>query len=447
MREKYESLALSDLKEIAKVRGIKGTSTMKKAEIIESMLALDEQEKAAKTETQPTEEKTVQKNAEPREINKELDSGITANGILEVLPDGYGFIRCENYMPGENDVYVAPSQIRRFNLKTGDIVCGNTRVKTQAEKFSALLYVKSVNGMDPDVAARRVNFEDMTPIFPNEKLHLECPGASVAMRVMDLMSPVGKGQRGMIVSPPKAGKTTLLKEVAKSIKKNSPEVHLIILLIDERPEEVTDIKEAIEGPNVEVIYSTFDELPEHHKRVSEMVIERAKRLVEHKKDVMILLDSITRLTRAYNLTVPPSGRTLSGGLDPAALHMPKRFFGAARNMREGGSLTILATALVETGSKMDDVVYEEFKGTGNMEMVLDRKLSEKRIFPAIDIPKSGTRREDLLLAEDELEAINIMRRALNGLKAEEAVDKILDIFAKTKDNVEFVQTVKKMKFI
>ena len=448
MREKYESLALTDLKEIAKVRGIKGTSTMKKADIIENMLALDEQEKAAKAETEnkQTEEKPVQRNNEPREINKELDSGITANGIIEVLPDGYGFIRCENYMPGENDVYVAPSQIRRFNLKTGDIVCGNTRVKTQAEKFSALLYVKSVNGMDPDVAAKRVNFEDMTPIFPNEKLHLECPGASVAMRVMDLMSPVGKGQRGMIVSPPKAGKTTLLKEVAKSIKKNSPEVHLIILLIDERQEEVTDIKEAIEGPNVEVIYSTFDELPEHHKRVSEMVIERAKRLVEHKKDVMILLDSITRLTRAYNLTVPPSGRTLSGGLDPAALHMPKRFFGAARNMREGGSLTILATALVDTGSKMDDVVYEEFKGTGNMEMVLDRKLSEKRIFPAIDIPKSGTRRDDLLLTNEEMEAINILRKALNGLKADEAVDQILTMFAKTKNNTEFVDMVKK-KFI
>ena len=294
---------------------------------------------------------------------------------------------------------------------------------------------------------RRCNFEDMTPIFPNERLSLETPGASVAMRIMDLMSPVGKGQRGMIVSPPKAGKTTLLKEVAKSIKKNSPEVHLIILLIDERPEEVTDIKEAIEGPNVEVIYSTFDELPEHHKRVSEMVIERAKRLVEHKKDVMILLDSITRLTRAYNLTVPPSGRTLSGGLDPAALHMPKRFFGAARNMREGGSLTVLATALVETGSKMDDVVYEEFKGTGNMEMVLDRKLSEKRVFPAIDIPKSGTRREDLLLSADEQEAMNIMRKGLNGLKPEEAVDKILDMFSKTKNNVEFVQMVKKVKLL
>ena len=448
MRAKYESLALADLKDLAKYRGIKGTSTMKKAEIVEAMLEVDEKEKQEKVqnEEKPVEEKKVVKNPEQKEINKELDSGITANGILEVLPDGYGFIRCENYMPGENDVYVAPSQIRRFNLKTGDIVCGNTRVKTQAEKFSALLYVKSVNGMDPDVAAGRVNFEDMTPIFPNEKLHLECPGASVAMRVMDLMSPVGKGQRGMIVSPPKAGKTTLLKEVAKSIKKNSPEVHLIILLIDERPEEVTDIKEAIEGPNVEVIYSTFDELPEHHKRVSEMVIERAKRLVEHKKDVMILLDSITRLTRAYNLTVPPSGRTLSGGLDPAALHMPKRFFGAARNMREGGSLTILATALVETGSKMDDVVYEEFKGTGNMEMVLDRKLSEKRIFPAIDIPKSGTRRDDLLLTKEEMEAINILRKALNGLKADEAVDQILTMFAKTKNNTEFVDMVKK-KFI
>ncbi len=362
------------------------------------------------------------------------------------MPDGYGFIRCENYLPGENDVYVAPSQIRRFNLKTGDIIEGNTRIKTQSEKFSALLYLKKINGYTPEMAARRCNFEDMTPIFPDERLHLERQGSSVAMRIMDLISPVGKGQRGMIVSPPKAGKTTLLKEVAKSIK-NIPNMHLIILLIDERPEEVTDIKEAIEGPNVEVIYSTFDELPEHHKRVSEMVIERAKRLVEHKRDVTILLDSITRLTRAYNLTVPPSGRTLSGGLDPAALHMPKRFFGAARNMRGGGSLTILATALVETGSKMDDVVYEEFKGTGNMEMVLDRKLSEKRVFPAIDIPKSSTRREDLLLTREEMEAINIIRKALNGLKPEEAVDKVLDMFTRTKNNNEFVQMVKKMRFI
>lgn len=451
MREKYESLALVDLRAIAKSRGIKGTTGLKKAELIELMLAEDEKDKAAGKDVEPKpvlrapgenkEEKTEEK------FPSELDSGITANGILEIMPDGFGFIRCENYLPGENDVYVAPSQIRRFNMKTGDIIEGNTRIKTQNEKFSALLFVKKINGYPPEIASRRRNFEDMTPIFPNERIRLETSGASIAMRVMDLMSPVGKGQRGMIVSPPKAGKTTLLKEVAKSIKKNSPEMHLIILLIDERPEEVTDIREAIEGPNVEVIYSTFDELPEHHKRVSEMVIERAKRLVEHKKDVCILLDSITRLTRAYNLTVPPSGRTLSGGLDPAALHMPKRFFGAARNMREGGSLTILATALVDTGSKMDDVVYEEFKGTGNMEMVLDRKLSERRIFPAIDIPKSGTRREDLLLSAEELEAINIMRKALNGLKPEEAVDKILDIFSRTKDNAEFVQTVRKMKFI
>ena len=453
MREKYESLALADLKEIAKARGIKGTSTMKKAQIVEAMLKEDEKDKAAGKEVAV---KSVApagtparrtESAEEEKFPSELDSGVTARGILEVMSDGFGFIRCENYLPGENDVYVAPSQIRRFGLKTGDILEGNTRIKTQNEKFSALLYVKSINGYAPDVAARRVNFEDMTPIFPDERLKLETTGSSIAMLIMDLISPVGKGQRGMIVSPPKAGKTTLLKEVAKSITRTAPDAHLIILLIDERPEEVTDIKEAIEGPNVEVIYSTFDELPEHHKRVSEMVIERAKRLVEHKKDVVILLDSITRLTRAYNLVVPPSGRTLSGGLDPAALHMPKRFFGAARNMREGGSLTILATALVETGSKMDDVVYEEFKGTGNMEMVLDRKLSEKRVFPAIDIPKSSTRREDLLLNTDELEAINIIRKALNGMKAEEAAERVVDMFTKTRNNQEFVNMVKKMKFI
>ena len=459
MREKYESLALVDLKAIAKARGLKGTSTMKKSEIIELMLAEDEKDKASgkgmyarsaekKELREESESKTDENKTDDEEkFPAELDSGIAVNGILEVMPDGYGFIRSDNYLPGERDVYVAPSQIRRFGLKTGDILEGNTRVKTQGEKFAALLYVKSINGYTPEEAAKRRNFEDMTPIFPNERLHLEQPGASVAMRIMDLISPVGKGQRGMIVSPPKAGKTTLLKEVAKSVKRNNPEVHLIILLIDERPEEVTDIKEAIEGPNVEVIYSTFDELPEHHKRVSEMVIERGKRLVEHQKDVIILIDSITRLTRAYNQTVPPSGRTLSGGLDPAALHMPKRFFGAARNMREGGSLTILATALVDTGSKMDDVVYEEFKGTGNMELVLDRKLSEKRVFPAIDIPKSGTRREDLLLSSDELEAINVIRKALNGLKPEEAVDRILDLFAKTRNNNEFVNMVKKMKWI
>ena len=374
-----------------------------------------------------------------------LDSGEPAYGILEVMPDGFGFIRCENYLPGDNDVYVSPSQIRRFNMKTGDIVRGSIRVKTGQEKFAALLFVKSINGEHPSVAEKRKNFEDLTPIFPNSRLHLETRGGKLAMRVVDLLSPIGKGQRGMIVSQPKAGKTTLLKQIAKSITTNHPNMHMIILLIDERPEEVTDIKESIGGENVEVIYSTFDELPEHHKRVSEMVLGRAKRLVEHGRDVTILLDSITRLARAYNLTVAPSGRTLSGGLDPAALHMPKKFFGAARNMREGGSLTILATALVETGSRMDDVVFEEFKGTGNMELVLDRKLSERRIFPAIDLLKSGTRRDDLLLSQEEYEAVGIMRKALNGMKPEEASEKILDMFMRTKNNREFVMMAKKVR--
>ncbi len=480
MREKYESLALNDLKEIAKIRGIKGVSTMKKSEVVEAMLAEDVKDAQRKAEEKPAQGSggEAESPAETRSVEgrgmaerpvdrensrgsvadrntvyeansfpSELDSGQEANGILEIMPDGYGFIRCENYMPGENDIYVSPSQIRRFGLKTGDILVGNKRVKTQQEKFPALLYIKSVNGYTVEQTLRRRNFEDMTPIFPNQRMSLEKPGCSMAMRVMDLLSPVGKGQRGMIVSPPKAGKTTLLKDVAQSVLYNEPKTRMLILLIDERPEEVTDIKEAIEGPNVEVIYSTFDELPEHHRRVAEMVIERAKRLVEHGEDVVILLDSITRLTRAYNQVVPPSGRTLSGGLDPAALHMPKRFFGAARNMREGGSLTILATALVDTGSKMDDVVYEEFKGTGNMEIVLDRKLSEKRIFPAIDIQKSGTRREDLLLNGEELEAINQIRRSLNSLKADEAADRILDMFAKTRNNREFVDMVKKIKLI
>ena len=384
---------------------------------------------------------------EPRQETSTLDSGQEACGILEVMPDGFGFIRSDNYMPGDSDVYVSPSQIRRFGLKTGDIIRGNTRVKSATEKFSALLYLKSVNNLPLDQIMRRGNFEDMTPVFPDERLRLERPGGSMAMRIVDLVSPIGKGQRGMIVSPPKAGKTTLLKEMAQSIVHNNPEMHIIILLIDERPEEVTDIKEAIQGSNVEVIYSTFDEQPEHHKRVSEMVIERAKRLVESKKDVTIFIDSITRLARAYNLTVPPSGRTLSGGLDPAALYMPKRFFGAARNMREGGSLTILATALVDTGSKMDDVVYEEFKGTGNMELVLDRKLQERRVFPAIDIAKSGTRREDLLLTPDEQEAVYNMRKALNGMKSEEAVENILNMFARTRNNGELIQILKKQKIV
>lgn len=445
MREKYESLPVATLRDLAKARGIKGVSAAKKAEIVELMLQEDEKEK--KEEKNAVKEMSA--NTGDREVHDidKLDSGVTVSGILEVLPDGYGFIRSDNYLPGENDVYVSPSQIRKFNLKTGDILEGHTRIKTQQEKFSALLYLTKINEIDPMKAVRRSNFEDMTPIFPNERLRLESGRTSTAMRIVDLLSPIGKGQRGMIVSPPKAGKTTLLKQVALSVRKNNPEIHLLILLIDERPEEVTDIKETIEGDNVEVIYSTFDELPEHHKRVSEMVIERAKRLVEHKKDVMILLDSITRLARAYNLTVPPSGRTLSGGLDPAALHMPKRFFGAARNMREGGSLTILATALVDTGSKMDDVIYEEFKGTGNMELVLDRKLSEKRMFPAVDIPKSGTRREDLLLSPEEQEAVDTMRRALNGMRADEAADNILNMFSRTRNNAELIQMVKKTKLI
>ena len=416
-KEQYEALPVAELKEVAKARGIKILSGMKKADVVEAMLAEDDKDKEKENDAQAD------------ASQEELDSGVTVKGIVECMPDGFGFIRSNNYLPGENDVYVAPSQIRKFGLKTGDIIEGNTRIRTQNEKFAALLYLTRVNDMPVAEAGRRYNFEDMTPIFPDERIKLAGPGSSVAMRIMDMMSPVGKGQRGMIVSPPKAGKTTLLKEVAKSVLSKNPMAHLIILLIDERPEEVTDIREAIEGPNVEVVYSTFDELPEHHKRVSEMTIERAKRLVEYKKDVIILLDSITRLTRAYNITVPPSGRTLSGGLDPAALHMPKRFFGAARNMREGGSLTILATALVDTGSKMDDVVYEEFKGTGNMEMVLDRKLSEKRVFPAIDIPKSGTRRDDLLL------------------EPEEAVEKIIDLFVRTKSNQEFINMVSKIRFI
>ncbi len=474
MRAKYETLPAATLKELAKARGI-DVSGLKKADVIEAMVAKDQEEAKAgnpvevkpvfgEADKQKAVKKVTRKRAsdETSEASPEaegapasegatppddLDSGMKAHGILEVMPDGFGFIRCENYMPGENDVYVAPSQIRRFNMKTGDIVEGNTRIRNQGEKFSALLYVEKINGFAPEVAIHRANFEDMIPIFPNERLVLETPNAPTSMRIMDLVCPVGKGQRGMIVAPPKAGKTTLLKDVARSLKKNAPDVHLIILLIDERPEEVTDIKEAIEGDNVEVIHSTFDELPEHHKRVSEMVMERAKRLVEHRQDVCILLDSITRLTRAYNLTVPPSGRTLSGGLDPAALHMPKKFFGAARNMRGGGSLTILATALVDTGSKMDDVVYEEFKGTGNMEMVLDRKLSEQRIFPAIDIAKSGTRRDDLLLYPEELEMINRFRRALTGKNPEDAVNQMLNWFKDTKSNADLVRLMKVKKFL
>ena len=371
---------------------------------------------------------------------KDEPTGKVENGIIEVLPDGFGFIRSDNYLTGKEDIYVSASQIRRFNLKTGDAITGYIREPKSTERFRALLRVETINDLDCAIAKYRNPFEDLTPIFPNERIKLN---HSLSMRIIDLLSPIGKGQRGIIVSPPKAGKTTLLKDIAISVKESHPEIHLIILLIDERPEEVTDIKEVIGGENVEVIYSTFDELPERHKKVSEMVIERAKCLVECGKDVMILLDSITRLARAYNLTTTPSGRTLSGGLDPNALYMPKRFFGAARNTRECGSLTILATALVETGSKIDDVIFEEFKGTGNMEVVLSRKLQERRIFPAIDLLKSGTRREDLLLTESELEAVNKMRKALNGLKSDQAVDQLLYLFRKTKNNEELIQQILK----
>lgn len=498
MEVQFNDMSLTELRALAKSKGVKGITALRKQELIDALLLIEPSDENAgrtagkeATDSESSEsnkgmnnakvksrnysddkpEESLQK-ARPHTLNpdssvrrnnqqdseqgrngsaktegEQLDSGETKVGILEVMQDGYGFIRCDNYLPGENDVYVSPAQIRRFALKTGDIVEGNTRIRTQSEKFSALLYVKSVNGFHPSEALKRKKFEDLTPIFPNERIHLETPGANVAMRMVDLISPIGKGQRGMIVSQPKTGKTTLLKQIAKAITYNHPDMNLIILLIDERPEEVTDIKESIEGKNVEVIYSTFDELPENHKRVSEMVIERAKRLVEHKKDVVILLDSITRLSRAYNLTVQASGRTLSGGLDPAALHMPKRFFGAARNMREGGSLTILATALVDTGSRMDDVVFEEFKGTGNMELVLDRNLSEKRIFPAIDLPKSSTRRDDLLLSQPELEATYLMRKALNGMKSEEAVERIIEMFLKTKKNSDFIETIKKTKIV
>lgn len=491
------SLPLVTLREFAKDKGIKNVTVMRKAQLVDVLLEWEAQRVAKEEEAKKAEEakraEEARKAQEAQEEARRLeetrraqaraarvqdnfrdDAGMVmdgaqvppipanravfeqtmraeeepADGILEVLTDqGFGFIRCENFLPGDNDVYVAPSQIKRFNLKTGDVIRGPKRIKTQGEKFSALLMIETINGRPVEQAVRRPSFESLTPVFPNERIHLESNSGPISMRIMDLMSPIGKGQRGMIVSPPKAGKTTLLKQVAAAITRNHPDMHLIILLIDERPEEVTDIKESIEDDKVEVIYSTFDELPDRHKRVSEMVIERAKRLVEHKEDVIILLDSMTRLARAYNLTVTSSGRTLSGGLDPAALHMPKRFFGAARNMREGGSLTILATALVDTGSKMDDVVFEEFKGTGNMELVLDRKLSEKRVFPAIDLAKSGTRRDDLLLTRGEYEAMEIIHKALNSAKPEEVAERLLEMFIKTVDNAELVEKVRRNRYI
>lgn len=378
---------------------------------------------------------------------RELDTGESVRGVLEIMTEGYGFLRSENFLPGEDDVYVSPSQIRKFRLRTGDMVTGNVRSNSGNEKYNALLYVTSVNDEDPEKAVNRPAFETLVPVFPDERIRLEHPGGSTAMRIVDLVSPIGKGQRGLIVSPPKAGKTTLLKQMAQAVLANNPEMHVMILLIDERPEEVTDMIDTVTGMNVEVLFSTFDELPEHHKKVAEMTIERAKRMVEAGRDVIIFTDSITRLARANNQVVPPSGRTLSGGLDPAALHMPKKFFGAARNIRGGGSLTILATALVDTGSKMDDVVYEEFKGTGNMELFLDRKLQERRVFPAIDLARSGTRREDLLLTPDEQEAVTNMRRALVGMRAEEAGENILNMFAHTKNNRELVMMLRKSRII
>ena len=486
----YSKMTLVQLRAKAKEIGLRSVTSFKKAELVlllteiqmkeDAKVQKDHEKKADKTETEEKTEVKVKKETKAKskssktgskpshpskdqkeEVSKEipeivedkklevpqdpngLDSGQIAFGILEVLPDGFGFIRSDNYMPGEDDVYVSPSQVRRFNLKTGDMLRGNIRVAKENEKFRALLYVQSVNGDLPSVAAKRPNFENLTPIFPNERLHLETDSNELATRLIDFIAPVGKGQRGMIVAPPKAGKTTLLKKVANAITQNHPDVYLIVLLIDERPEEVTDIRRSIKGKNVEVIYSTFDELPEHHKRVSEMVLSRAKRLVEQKKDLVILLDSITRLARAYNLIIPPSGRTLSGGLDPAALHMPKKFFGAARNIEEGGSLTILATALIETGSKMDEVIFEEFKGTGNMEVVLDRKLSERRIFPAIDLSKSSTRKDDLLYTEEELEAVNKLRKVSANMRSEDVIDSMLKVFMDTKSNAEYIHKLSK----
>ena len=423
-----ENLSLVELKEMAKEKGIKNISKLKKEELIDVL---------TKNSLDTTANQDLE--GEKYKVTSETDSIV--QGILEVLTDGYGFLRGENYLPTPKDVYVSPVQIKRFRLNTGDIIKGIARTPQEEEKFPALIFVGEVNGESPDNAYRRKSFDDLIPIYPTERLKLETVPNEYAMRIIDLISPIGKGQRGLIVAQPKVGKTTLLKKIANSITTNNPEVELIVLLIDERPEEVTDMKRSIKG---EVIYSTFDEQPEHHVKVAEMVLERAKRLTEQKKDVVILLDSITRLARAYNLTVPASGRTLSGGLDPSSLHKPKRFFGAARNIEDGGSLTILATALIETGSKMDDVIFEEFKGTGNMEVHLDRKLSEKRIFPAIDINKSGTRREDLLLSPKELETVFSLRKALSNLDTAEITEQVINQMLATKNNQEFIERIKKV---
>ena len=437
-----ENYTLVELRQLAKEKGIKNTSKLKKEEIIEELLKLDneqpiESEKIEYDGSYVATDVTTSSLAEPSNGSYKLTNADDqiVEGILEVLPDGYGFLRGENYLSTPKDVYISPIQIRRFRLDKGDKVKGIARLPKEGEKFPALIYVGEVNGESPEKAYRRQKFDDLTPIYPDERIRLETLPNEYAMRIIDLMSPIGKGQRGMIVAPPKVGKTTLLKKIANSITTNNPEIELIVLLIDERPEEVTDMRRSIKG---DVIYSTFDELPEHHVKVAEMVLERAKRLTEQKKDVVILLDSITRLARAYNLSIPSSGRTLSGGLDPSALHKPKKFFGAARNIENGGSLTILATALIETGSRMDDVIFEEFKGTGNMEVHLDRKLSEKRIFPAIDINKSGTRREELLLTPKELETVFALRKAMSTMSVADVTEELITQMVSTKNNNEFL---------
>ncbi len=433
-----EDFSLSELRELAKNKYIKGYSKYKKSELID---LLNENSENNITEKKNKNENIMQENNTSFKITNSDDK--IAEGILEVLPDGYGFLRGDNYLSTPDDVYISPIQIRRFRLDTGDYIKGISRMAKEGERFPSLIFVGEVNGESPEKSYRRKKFDDLTPIYPTERIKLETDPKEYAMRMIDLISPIGKGQRGMIVAPPKVGKpkvgkTTLIKKFANSITKNNPEIELIVLLIDERPEEVTDMKRSING---EVIYSTFDELPEHHVKVAEMVIERSKRLVEQGKDVVILLDSITRLARAYNLVIPSSGRTLSGGLDPNALHKPKKFFGAARNIENGGSLTILASALIETGSRMDEVIFEEFKGTGNMEVHLDRKLSEKRIFPAIDINKSGTRREDLLLNPKEMETVYALRKALNNLPVADVTENIISQMVATKNNIEFLDKI------
>ena len=455
MGEELKSLTIADLHALAKQKGLKGISKLNKEELIEIIMQnststnvsskkidlKDSNEVAKKSVTKVDISLSTTSNGE-RELNS-TDESVPVEGVLEVLPDGFGFLRGKNYLSTPKDIYVSPVQIKRFKLDTGDKIKGFSKVPKEGEKFPALIYVSSVNGDSPDAAIRRKNFDDLTPIFPNERIHLETVSTEYATRIIDLIAPIGFGQRGMIVAPPKVGKTTILKKLANSITRNHPNVELIVLLIDERPEEVTDMKRSIDG---DVIYSTFDELPEHHVKVAEIVLERAKRLVEQKKDVVILLDSITRLARAYNLTIPSSGRTLSGGFDPAALHKPKRFFGAARNIEEGGSLTILATALIDTGSRMDDVIFEEFKGTGNMEVYLDRKLSEKRVFPAIDINKSGTRREDLLLSQKEYEVTNKIRSALNEGNQNNITETLIRIVTTTRTNDELLNKFKTINF-